>query len=413
MLFVLMIAGFYLAISAIITLSYIGDTELSKIPIALRFDSTFKAINESSTINPGRSVNLDSLATDAWSKYETLKVSMAGITAIPKNTGLKKSLDRSFDSVNKVLTQHLKLFNNQKAQCARHIDLFKRQLKNAITKVNIDFKGSISSLPAGILSMYAEDLTNYMVQLPYEDYINDSYSRFAANHAVLSQAMAGCIKTLDILNAQLKAGPQNDTTGITMLSMPLLPAEADYSPILTGASSDILTQPKPRKIGSDYGAVFSLFIRWLGQGSTDVLLLVGMIGFGLFGSILSVFMTTDTGSDHNQNSLTHKTMLVVVKGFSAAIVVFLATRGGISILNSGSSNPNPLILFLFCFIGAIFSDPVWEWSKQKILGTFPKPTDEQNKAKDNGDPNAAKGKLPKPEVHIPQPDLSEDANKPK
>jgi hypothetical protein len=82
MLFFLMIAGFYLAISAIITLSYVGDTELSKIPVVFRFDSTFKAINGNATTNPGHYYSLDSLATDAWSKYETMRASMAGIRAM-------------------------------------------------------------------------------------------------------------------------------------------------------------------------------------------------------------------------------------------------------------------------------------------------------------------------------------------
>jgi hypothetical protein len=413
MLFVLMIIGFYLAISAIITLSYIGDAQQSKVPIVFRFDSTFKAINETSTANSSRSYNLDSFSVDIWSKYETLRASTRGILAMPNvETSVKKNLNRSFDSINTVLIRHLKLLNDERAQSIRHIDLYRRQLKNAATKVNVDFKGNISSLPSGILSRYAEDLTNYLIQLPYEDYINDSYNRFASNHAVLSQAIVGCIKTIDVLNSQLKGGPQNDTIPGATLSLPLLPADADYSPLLTGATSDIIAEPKPNKIGSDYGAVFSLFIQGIGQGSTDVLLLVGMIGFGLFGSILSIFITTNIESD-NEKSLTYKTMLVVVKGFSAAIVVFLATRGGISILNSGSSNPNPLILFLFCFIGAIFSDPIWEWSKQKIVNTFPKTAEDETRANDIANVNAGKEKLLNPEVLIPNPDLTESANKPK
>jgi hypothetical protein len=414
MLFLLMIIGFYLSISAIITLSYIGDAQQSKIPIVFRFDSTFKAINETALANSNRSYNLDSFSADIWSKYETLKSSTRDILAMPNiETKLKKNLSQSFDSINTVLTHHLKLFNDERAQSIRHIDLYRRQLKNAATKANVNFKGSISSLPAGILSRYAEDLTNYLIQLPYEDYINDSYNHFVSNHAVLSQAIVGCIKTNDVLNSQLKGGPQNDTIpGTATLSLPLLPGDADYSPLLTGATSDILTEPKPNKIGSDYGAVFSFFIQGIGQGSTDVLLLVGMIGFGLFGSILSIFITTNIESD-NEKSLTYKTMLVVVKGFSAAIVVFLATRGGISILNSGSSNPNPLILFLFCFIGAIFSDPIWEWSKQKIVNTFPKTgeAEAEVEAKATGiiDANAPKEKLPNPEVHIANPNLSQAA----
>jgi hypothetical protein len=91
MLFFLMIVGFYLAISAIITLSYIGDTQQSKIPIVFRFDSTFKAINETSIANSSRSYNLDSFSADIWSKYETLKAFTRDILAIPN---IKPALKR-------------------------------------------------------------------------------------------------------------------------------------------------------------------------------------------------------------------------------------------------------------------------------------------------------------------------------
>lgn len=71
------------------------------------------------------------------------------------------------------------------------------------------------------------------------------------------------------------------------------------------------------------------------------------------------------------SSLSENVLSVTIKGFSAAIVVFLAARGGLAVLSHGKSAPNPLILFLFGFIGAVFSEPIWNWSKKRISNTFP------------------------------------------
>lgn len=58
--------------------------------------------------------------------------------------------------------------------------------------------------------------------------------------------------------------------------------------------------------------------------------------------------------------------IVIIRGFSAAIVIFLATKGGIAIVNNGANNPNPHVLFLACLVGAVYSERIWEWAKKQL-----------------------------------------------
>ncbi len=56
-------------------------------------------------------------------------------------------------------------------------------------------------------------------------------------------------------------------------------------------------------------------------------------------------------------------MSVIIRGLSAAIVVFLAALGGLAIFSNADASqamePNPYALFLTCLAAAVFSEDVW------------------------------------------------------
>ncbi|OJW84959.1 MAG: hypothetical protein BGO69_10470 [Bacteroidetes bacterium 46-16] len=115
---------------------------------------------------------------------------------------------------------------------------------------------------------------------------------------------------------------------------------------------------------------------WLGQisswlikpNSYDLILIVGMVGFGLFGAVISIFINK-MQFDPNLSTF-ENTVNILIRGFAAAIVIFLATKGGIAILNTGSNKPNPYVLFTTCLVGAVFSQPVWDWAKDFIENAY-------------------------------------------
>jgi hypothetical protein len=81
---------------------------------------------------------------------------------------------------------------------------------------------------------------------------------------------------------------------------------------------------------------------------------------------------------------------VVIRGLSAAIVVFLAVEGGLAIFAGGTvdPDPNPYVLLLTCPIGAVFSEHIWEWAQEKLNQWF------ANRPETNGTPQNTTATLP-------------------
>jgi hypothetical protein len=123
----------------------------------------------------------------------------------------------------------------------------------------------------------------------------------------------------------------------------------------------------------------------LNAASIPLALIVGMLGFGLLGAMISTFVKerieagTQERAQRSEHVLVRDLAGVLLRGLSAAIVVFLAVQGGLAVLSGADSDPNPYVLLLACFVAAVFSERVWEsayaYLKRK-LDEEVKPTDE-------------------------------------
>ncbi|MCG2589126.1 hypothetical protein [Rhodohalobacter sulfatireducens] len=93
-----------------------------------------------------------------------------------------------------------------------------------------------------------------------------------------------------------------------------------------------------------------------------------MLGFGLLGAAISSFVREQvTRKDKDQNEPLVKDLVgVLVRGLSAAVVIFLAVVGGLAIFTEGAQQPNAYVLFFTCLVGAVFSDDVWIWARKKL-----------------------------------------------
>jgi hypothetical protein len=126
--------------------------------------------------------------------------------------------------------------------------------------------------------------------------------------------------------------------------------------------------PDPPIPGQELG-IFKPISQWLlTPRYMALVLIVGMLGFGLFGSAVSTFVRTNLDPD---NDGIIDVTGVIVRGASAAIVIFLAVKGGISVFIQGDSELNPYSIFLTCLIGAVYSERVWVWAKEQLEGKFP------------------------------------------
>lgn len=133
-----------------------------------------------------------------------------------------------------------------------------------------------------------------------------------------------------------------------------------------GSASSIPPPPQP---GSQWG-IFGLVAGWLLKTkSLSLILITGMLGFGLFGSVISSFVR-DQQFRKPGEPLVKDLADAVVRGLSAAVVVFLAVEGGLAVITSGESQPNAYVLFFICLVGAVFSERVWWWARERLYEKF-------------------------------------------
>jgi hypothetical protein len=91
-----------------------------------------------------------------------------------------------------------------------------------------------------------------------------------------------------------------------------------------------------------------------------------MLGFGLFGAALSAFRWREKSAASGMEEVA----VVVISGFSATLVIFLAVNGGLAVLTEQASKPDSYVLFFACFVGAVYSQDVWAWARGRLGETF-------------------------------------------
>jgi hypothetical protein len=177
---------------------------------------------------------------------------------------------------------------------------------------------------------------------------------------------------------------------------------------LLSATDDNESLPERKPLGFDLGP-FRRIANWLLETeSLPLALIVGMIGFGLLGSasstlirerarratpaIGSVPVTTKCAgrafwkkrseeaakTKERQESvesapprtreepIVSDLAAVIIRGVSAAILVFLAVEGGLAIFGTSSGEPNPYVIFLTCLVASVFSETVWENASDRL-----------------------------------------------
>jgi len=127
---------------------------------------------------------------------------------------------------------------------------------------------------------------------------------------------------------------------------------------------------------------------WLAYtNSMDIVLIVGMFGFGLLGATISSFITATKEELHDPTTpLVQNLSVVIIRGFSAAIVIFLATKGSIAVVNNGSNDPNPYVLFFACIVGAVYSERIWGWARTQLSSKYKNDEDDNKAPKEQSSP---------------------------
>ena len=135
--------------------------------------------------------------------------------------------------------------------------------------------------------------------------------------------------------------------------------------------SDIVFTPVPNEF-DDWG-FFRYFAGWLLTANSLALAsITGMIGTGLLGSAASSFIRQQKERQEGA-PLVNDLSGIVIRGFSAAIVIFLAVEGGLNIFGATNGTPNPYVLLCTCLVGAVYSEVVWGKAQQWLTNAQARP----------------------------------------
>lgn len=164
------------------------------------------------------------------------------------------------------------------------------------------------------------------------------------------------------------------------------PNAADsYREALRSCTQVTLQEPMPER--PPFARVLGPIGQWtswlLDTEQMPVVIIVGLVGFSLLGATVS--RAVRARGRNLRAALTLDDLLAVIAGgMTAAVVVFLAAYGGLAVLGNASGDPNPYVVFVTCLIGAVYSEDVWLWARNRLLAT-------RQARNDEGQPEPAGG----------------------
>jgi hypothetical protein len=176
-------------------------------------------------------------------------------------------------------------------------------------------------------------------------------------------SLEAALKQLQAPQVSLAELPYIKVYGLYSSEDALGTALFDAPEVFALPAMDVL--PQPPKPGSQWG-IFGFIAGWLLKTrALSLVLITGMLGFGLFGAAISSVVREQVTRAPGE-PLVKDLASVVVRGLSAAVVVFLAVEGGVAIFTTSDPQPNPYVLFFTCLVGAVFSERVWDWARERL-----------------------------------------------
>jgi hypothetical protein len=249
---------------------------------------------------------------------------------------------------------------------------FRRQLTQPRERAMTAFSTKTSKqMTATERSVYFNDLTNWATDL-------------TTNIARQIDLLATVVREQDVKVADWATNAvrqlNDDVQRVVLLAKDSansarisLPSPTDWTPrfpslfdVLGGRIIATVAAPEPPEPGLGWGPFASVSQWLLRTKSIQLAQIAGMLGFGLFGAALSAFRWREKSAASGMEEVA----VVVISGFSATLVIFLAVNGGLAVLTEQASKPDSYVLFFACFVGAVYSQDVWAWARGRLGETF-------------------------------------------
>jgi len=220
----------------------------------------------------------------------------------------------------------------------------------------------------------------YSLTTEYAELMNDLQSQLARCKSQTSDpgqnsTLSFLVNTLQIAASESKTNPHS--LNVSALRTSLLNDDREES--ATSCSLAWINPARSRNaVPVPQLGVFSSLFGWLqNSDSLPLAIICGMLGVGLIGCILSSFVRQQLSSQPDDPWIPDP-FPVVIRGFTAAIVVYLAIEGGLNVFSAQTNQANPYVLLFFCLVGAVFSEDVWVAARNRLQNAGVRPSGDDN-----------------------------------
>lgn len=342
----LTVGSIYLALSATMAVPLLSSK--------VSFDEADQSISTNSLIEQLKIINAPASITDDLIQQSPLPTDI--MQPSPYLSTLKP-FDEQFKS-------RLEIYRETSAQMSREYEVFHEGQIQSL-KTSYDIEGSVRIGRREKAKHFQSIVTWFMqetsirknaillCQSAYADGVNN-YRKFINDYNFLTERS----KVYEDISPSVDAGItinnlifdfeqyllSNDNCNRNYLTTDSIPTRGNY--------------------GSSLG-LLGFAISWILVGeSMEVALIVGLVGFGMLGALVSRFVRSDPEGFDISSFLEFS--LIILTGFVAALIVYISAYAGIIILSDGDSGPNPYAVFVACLVGATYSSTIWGEARERI-----------------------------------------------
>ncbi|MDX1936772.1 MAG: hypothetical protein SFU21_06635 [Flavihumibacter sp.] len=113
------------------------------------------------------------------------------------------------------------------------------------------------------------------------------------------------------------------------------------------------------------GILYSLSNDLIEMNSSSIVIILGMLGVGFFGAIISLIRKNE---DVNKlEMVSNQIFFLIVSSLATSVITYLSLQGGITLITLGNDvTLNPYFILFVCFAASVFSEQIWEKVKNWI-----------------------------------------------
>jgi len=358
-LLVVILIGFYLLFIALVATSKISTSTYDPHITLTHLDSLLKNdVNPDDikkTMVTDTAINTGQLKLQLFQLDTTVKSALARKIQFPDYPDYKSAILSATENATRNYRGLISAQSQQVSKLLAQLNTLQTQVNNAYTENSVKLTNPEREKYVGQLSdYYTNNMQSGIDELSRTaDYIQNVHTEVTGYFNALF------IQLNENIN-QVKAGSLRQFP-----VLPYPPGESDFGNA-DGYQKLSGSIPLPDKPSADWGFVGSISSWLTDTTSLNLAIIIGMLGFGIFGAGISTFITKEVETGEEEASILESMTRVVVKGFSAALVIYLVAKSGLALVNNSNSDPNPYFLYFSCLAGAVFSDRIWDWARSII-----------------------------------------------